>query len=799
MTSVLHYKYQTEKFEGTTVTGSRWLARLDGGMEANNLSSPCDFFKAINILFEDKAAIWLDSSVRWAPIIGAPATATQADVTNFRKALIIQFKGASRPTLLDTSVQADIRNLSQGSTESFASYYQRALDLISRSQCRDEPLPNSGEDPLSGIEINYLSMIVTAFVEGLQSQDIRRDLVYRDGGSFSSLYKAYKAALNAQESINRLQDMESRAAEKAELENLRAMMHQGRPVAAMFAGQHDPRAIPRSYQMEARKQDVSYNAGQNYQFEGARPNYTPQYAPKNAPNESRIPRPNGPRTSNSDSKVLPPKTLSRIPYINGAIVWNKSLGPLCVRCGNIGHGAKGCLEANNLPAERWEQAYLKDLVFGMDAQSCMLLDEIRSEKPSSKVTSPHTIQLPNPLPKAENIPRITLDQFDMLRSLPRQNISDFAGMSATLDIDRRSPHSETSIELDAFLNEGESASTPQFSQPEGAPRKRKATTVEDLLNSDEEPPTKAAKKAHKRGQRVLRHLREIVGRFGMGPIDYKKLAESINVNISLLELFQMSPDCSKALRRLSTPLTPKMVKKMAAEKSNTFQSGAHANSVQINASSNTSDKLLKHIVPTSNKEEKAFRVPATIRTGKTGSTVDIDLPSGAAQADTGSEMVVITVGLVRRLGLPMLQLSERGFSGLKMNVADGTSAKLAYYTRFNVGVLGIWRQIEAFVRPWTSENLNDQHLLLGHTWLHAVNAKLFIRDSIIEIGDPAAGEQVHKIRGPEFVQSNHHSLILYPKLPKENPIALPRYLEDSSDESDDSDGDSDSSDDDPEN
>jgi len=44
-----------------------------------------------------------------------------------------------------------------------------------------------------------------------------------------------------------------------------------------------------------------------------------------------------------------------------------------------------------------------------------------------------------------------------------------------------------------------------------------------------------------------------------------------------------------------------------------------------------------------------------------------------------------------------------------------------------------------------------------------VNAKIGIRGSYIEIGDPSVGERVVIIQGPVFIPSEHHKLILHPR------------------------------------
>ncbi|RKF84328.1 hypothetical protein GcM1_115005 [Golovinomyces cichoracearum] len=134
-----------------------------------------------------------------------------------------------------------------------------------------------------------------------------------------------------------------------------------------------------------------------------------------------------------------------------------------------------------------------------------------------------------------------------------------------------------------------------------------------------------------------------------------------------------------------------------------------------------------------------------------------------AQPDQGSDMIIVTVGFLKKLGLPIRNLSENLFSGLTMNFADGTSAELSYFSKFEIGVMGIWRKVEAFVRPFSNENNEEVHLLLGMPWLHVVDAKIRIRVSIIEIGDRDQGEAIVKLQGPKFVESEVHKLILCPK------------------------------------
>ncbi|RKF60164.1 hypothetical protein OnM2_053030, partial [Erysiphe neolycopersici] len=97
------------------------------------------------------------------------------------------------------------------------------------------------------------------------------------------------------------------------------------------------------------------------------------------------------------------------------------------------------------------------------------------------------------------------------------------------------------------------------------------------------------------------------------------------------------------------------------------------------------------------EEQKAFRVPIVVKATKDGKPVNVSLPLGVAQADQGSDMIIVTIGFLKKLGIPVRSLAERGFNGLTMNVADGSSARLTHYAEFEVGVHGIWRKVEAFV------------------------------------------------------------------------------------------------------
>ncbi|KAI0997557.1 hypothetical protein K3495_g10633 [Podosphaera aphanis] len=159
-----------------------------------------------------------------------------------------------------------------------------------------------------------------------------------------------------------------------------------------------------------------------------------------------------------------------------------------------------------------------------------------------------------------------------------------------------------------------------------------------------------------------------------------------------MDLFQISPDLSKAFKNLSTRVTAKSGREEKSKHNGPYSREAQ---VRVPRDEYHSETLLgKAIGPNLAADQKAFRVPVTVRAMKHGKPVMISMPSGAAQADQGSEMIIVTIGFLKKLGLPIKDLSKHGFNGLSMNVADGTSSQLTHYSEFEIRVLGVWRKVE---------------------------------------------------------------------------------------------------------
>lgn len=259
------------------------------------------------------------------------------------------------------------------------------------------------------------------------------------------------------------------------------------------------------------------------------------------------------------------------------------------------------------------------------------------------------------------------------------------------------------------------------------------------------------------------------------------------MSVSLLDMFQMSPDLSKAYKTLSMRVNMRTDK---AAVQAAFLGDADLSTVH--GLDDAGPRILRHIAPLLTTDQKAFRISVVVKTKKGGKEVKVALPISVSQADQGSDMIIATIGFLKALGLTAKVLSWRSFSWLTMNVADGTAAELTHYAAFQVGVCGIWRKVEVFIRPYNGKNVDEIHLQLGMPWLHAVNANIRIRDLIIEIGDPARGEKIVLIKGPKFVESAYHKLVLHPAVQAAGHPHKQKYAESETD-SDESDSDPDMS------
>lgn len=77
------------------------------------------------------------------------------------------------------------------------------------------------------------------------------------------------------------------------------------------------------------------------------------------------------------------------------------------------------------------------------------------------------------------------------------------------------------------------------------------------------------------------------------------------------------------------------------------------------------------------EKDKAFRVSCSAK--KLGTDVIIELKKHYVQADQGSNINVISKGLVERIGLEKQSLADVGFQDLSMRIADYRDTSLFWW------------------------------------------------------------------------------------------------------------------------
>jgi hypothetical protein len=148
---------------------------------------------------------------------------------------------------------------------------------------------------------------------------------------------------------------------------------------------------------------------------------------------------------------------------------------------------------------------------------------------------------------------------------------------------------------------------------------------------------------------------------------------------------------------------------------------------------------------TPKSEDRAFRLLVISRITIKGSLVQVDLKDVTCTADQGSDINIITRSLAESLKLDIFLVSDS--KPLHMGTADSKASRLEYFTIVQIGVMGIWREVWAFIRPSGS---SDHYLLLGTPWLHDIRVVIDIRGSNIYLRNFALSEKYTRIDGPKF-------------------------------------------------
>ena len=266
-------------------------------------------------------------------------------------------------------------------------------------------------------------------------------------------------------------------------------------------------------------------------------------------------------------------------------------------------------------------------------------------------------------------------------------------------------------------------------------------------------------------------------------ISIRHVMQQNKIDMTWMDMLAWSPAMCKELKRLCTRVTNRRAQKLTNPAAppgqpNQFSFGSQ-NVPNLNpgfqASQNLSNPSTQATVsrvvaiPTPDHHtkmlrklagsEKAYNIEGSARVN--GKVTHILKKN--TSADQGSEMNVMSTSMSQHLSLAPKPLSEVGFLGLCMETADHRETLLETWVLFDYCVEGLWRSVPCFVSPPTPAIEDVRRLLLGLPWLHDINAVISVRNSSIQIGDPAIGEHVRFITGPELVYHRDHGLLMYPK------------------------------------
>lgn len=545
---------------------------------------------------------------------------------------------------------------------------------------------------------------------------------------------------------------------------------------------------------------------------------------------------------------IPPRETSKNPVVNGSYQL-RPFEKVCFRCGELGHVSMACLATKEQQLLPWETATLKAILFpqgnngqagaarnlnsrsttldfgggsasdGYEAHTAQLFyeqiqdsspwqfQEQRSGKPDLHVhfeedermcrearETPSDSGIDDPEASAEG----GLRSQSLTLVLEKESPTSLGGLSEMED-DLR----EEVVELASYLG------TASHDEPPPKRRRDGSGAIPIVVEGEKKG----------KGTKPRKGLQQIHGLDGEAVFDFKSLAKKIQVSLTLMDLFQISPETSKQFRHFSTRKNARAEKRAARKIAALKRSeaadplGSKAAEVEriVVPSRAGSLEILDNVTSREHQEEngsslcklvRSFCLDVALRFKRGDEMMSTVLPPKSTQADQGSDVNVISNKLVQQLGLKRRLLKDLVTRPLHLLTSDGGRCEIHEFVLLNVGVRGIWRSVWAIVRPKSQPG--DCLLLLGIPWLWDVLAKFDIRASTLTIGDVHDGETQTTLVGPLLAPVGRHRIALGAAGPIADPVNHLRVpptseeqawdSEDSDDESSDSDSTDESSD-----
>lgn len=232
-------------FDGES-NAARWLTKLlyDFERAGHSHPPPAMYLRAIDMLFEGKAATWLDSNPRVRALVDLGIEATADTICELNDALKEEYPTAIIDTA-EISAQMQMDTLTQGQDETLAAYYYRTTNILRRTHGKDCPCTlSSNVTPLSlsGLEEFTLGCIVNAFVKGIYDPHLRRKVMNHRGTTCRSLWSSYEIVLKTQKSIKEKQAIEEQIMERKKLARIEELCLKltNRTTSSLLADLDDP-------------------------------------------------------------------------------------------------------------------------------------------------------------------------------------------------------------------------------------------------------------------------------------------------------------------------------------------------------------------------------------------------------------------------------------------------------------------------------------------------------------------------------------------------------------------------------